>query len=209
MLQRIVDAAEKPQVLFLVGDGKPVLQQADARADQHALEFRHGAEELLVFFGRAEAHHFLDARAVVPAAIEEHDFARRRQVRYIALKIPLRPFAVVGRRQRHDSRHARIEPLRDALDHAALAGGVASLEQDQDLLSRSDHPVLQLHQFGLEPKQLTEVGLPVALFRGAFLAFRNPRKRMAVLNLHLQFFIVAIGDIEADAPNHLFMIKCR
>jgi hypothetical protein len=44
-------------------------------------------EELLdVFFG-AKAHDTLDARAIVPAPVEEHDLACGGQVRHIALKI--------------------------------------------------------------------------------------------------------------------------
>ena len=107
----------------------------------------------------AEAHHPLDAGAVVPAAVEQHHLAGRRQVGHIALEVPLRALAVVRRRQRRHPAHARVEPLRDALDDAALAGGVAALEQDHDLLPAVHHPVLQLHQLALQPEQLAEVGL--------------------------------------------------
>ena len=48
----------------------------------------------------AKAHHALDAGAVVPAAVEQHDLAGRRQVRHVALEVPLRALAVVRRRQR-------------------------------------------------------------------------------------------------------------
>ena len=65
------------------------LMQLDAGAHQHALELRHGAEELLDLVFRAEAHHPLDAGAIVPAAVEQHDLAARRQMRDVALEIPL------------------------------------------------------------------------------------------------------------------------
>jgi len=135
LLQWVVNAAEKPQVLLFVRDREPVFQQLDARADQHAFELRHGPEKLLVLGGRAEAHHFLNARTVVPTAVEENDFTRSGQMRHIALEVPLRPLAVIGGRQRHDPGHARIEPLSDPLDHAALTRRIAAFEQNQHLLS--------------------------------------------------------------------------
>ena len=135
LLQWIVDAAEKTQVLLLVGDREPIFQQLDARANQHALELRHGAEELLVFLGAAKSHHMLHAGAVVPTAIEQNDFPGRRQVRHIALEVPLCPLAVIRRRQRHYAADAWIELLGDALDRAALAGRIAPFEQDQNLFA--------------------------------------------------------------------------
>jgi hypothetical protein len=40
--------------------------------------------------------------------------------------------------------------LHEALDGAALAGGIAALEQDDDALARLLHPGLQLQQLGLQ-----------------------------------------------------------
>jgi hypothetical protein len=37
----------------------------------------------------AEAHHPLDAGAVVPGAVEQHDLAAGGQVRHVALEVPL------------------------------------------------------------------------------------------------------------------------
>src|SRR5438128_361720 len=87
------------------------------------------ARDLLVRFLRAEAHHALDAGAVVPAAVEQHDLAAGRQMRHIALEIPLRALALARRRKCCDPADARIEALGDALDDAAFAGGIAALEQ--------------------------------------------------------------------------------
>ena len=75
----------------------------------------------------------------------------------IALEIPLRALALGRRRQRHHPADARVEPLGDALDDAALAGGVAALEQHHHLQLLVHHPVLQLHQFPLQPQQFLEV----------------------------------------------------
>ena len=94
-------------MLLLVGDREPVLDQDDAGAHQHPFELGHRAEELLVLVVGAEAHHALDAGAVVPAAVEQHDLAGRRQMRHVALEIPLGALALVGRGQRrHPARRA-------------------------------------------------------------------------------------------------------
>ena len=126
-------------------------------ADQHPLELRHVVEELLDLRLGGEAHHPLDAGAVVPGAVEQHDLAARRQVRHVALEVPLGALAVGRRRQRHDAGDARVEPLGDALDRAALAGAVAALEQHDDLRAGVLHPALQLDQLGLQPQQLAQV----------------------------------------------------
>jgi hypothetical protein len=111
-----------------------------------------GTEELLVLLGRTEPHHLLDSCAVVPTAVEQNDLAGCRKMRHIALEVPLRALAVIGCGQRHHATNPRIELLTDALDRAALAGGIPSFEQDQDLLPRGDHPILQLHELRLEAK---------------------------------------------------------
>src|SRR2546427_1931901 len=68
LLERVVDAAQKAQVLLLVRNRKPVFDELYARAHQHFFKLRHGAEELLVLLIGAEAHDTLDTGAVVPAA---------------------------------------------------------------------------------------------------------------------------------------------
>ena len=70
LLQRVVDTAQKAQVLLLVGDRKPVFHELDAAAHQHALEFGHGAKKLFVLVIGAKTHHPLDPGAVVPAAVK-------------------------------------------------------------------------------------------------------------------------------------------
>lgn len=124
-----MDTAEETQVLLGVGDGEPVLEQLDARARQHLFELRHAAEEFLVLFVVAETHDPLDPGTVVPAAVEQDDLATGRQVRDVALEIPLGLLAVVRRGQRGDPADPRVEALGDALDHAALARRVAPLER--------------------------------------------------------------------------------
>src|SRR5688572_24214801 len=106
-----MDAAEETQVLLFVGNGKPVLDELYARAAQHLFKFRYGAEKFFVLLVGAKAHDALNAGAVVPAAVKQHDLAGGGQVRNITLEVPLRTFAVIGSRQRRHAAHARVEPL--------------------------------------------------------------------------------------------------
>ncbi len=61
----------------------------------------------------AESHYALDAGPIIPAAIEQHDFTAGREVRDIALEIPLGALTLVRRRQRGDATDPRIEALGD------------------------------------------------------------------------------------------------
>ena len=149
------------ELLLLVGDREPVLDQDDAGAHEHALELGHRAEELLALSSRAEAHDALDAGAVVPAAVEQHDLAGRRQMRHVALEVPLRALALGGRRQRDDAADARIEALRDALDDAALAGGIAPLEDHDDLELLVPTQSCSFTSSSLQPEQLAEIDLAI------------------------------------------------
>ena len=56
----------------------------------------------------AETHDPLDAGAVVPAAVEDHDLATRREVRQVALDVHLRLLALGRRRERHDAEHTGL-----------------------------------------------------------------------------------------------------
>ena len=98
------------------------------RVDDVLLDHRAQLEKPFVLLLGAEPHHVLDAGAVVPAAVEDHDLAGRREVRHVALHVHLALLAVRRRRQRHEAEDARADALGDRLDRAALAGGVAPLE---------------------------------------------------------------------------------
>ena len=108
------------------------MTQHDPVLDEQPLEDRALVEEAAVLVGRAEAHHLLDAGAVVPTAVEQDDLAGARQVGDVALEVPLRPLALGGAGSASMRRDARVEVLSDALDRAALAGCVATLEHDGD-----------------------------------------------------------------------------
>ena len=62
-------------------------------------------------------------------------------MRGVALKMPLRAFSAVRGGQRGDPADARIEPLRDALNHPSLARGIPSLEEHNQLVSPWRQPI--------------------------------------------------------------------
>ena len=197
-----MDAHHEAQVLLVVGDREPVFDQDDAGADQQALEFRRGVEEVLVLLVGAEAHDALDAGPIVPAAVEQHDLAARRQMRDIALEIPLGALALARRGQRDDPADARIEPLRDALDDAALARGIAALEHHDDLQLLMHDPVLQLDQFALQAKQLVEIE-PAARrsAEGVVAQLIHQAGNMFVVDFHLQLFVEIVDEFAMNSPH--------
>ncbi len=192
LLQRIENAVLEADFLLFVGDREPVFDDLDAAAHEHFFELGHRTEELFVFVVGAEIHHALDARAVVPAAVEQHHFAACRQMLRVALEIPLRAFAVVRRGQRRDAAHARIQTLRDALDRAALAGRIAALEDHDEPVARVHDPVLQLDQFALQAEQLAEILLArlAGLGGDALFAVED-----AVVHFHFEFLVIGIDEV--------------
>src|SRR5262249_10321107 len=133
--------------------------------DEQALEDRTLLQEPLVLLGRAVTHDVLDAGSVVPAAVEDDDLPLRRQLGDVALEVPLPGLAFRGLGQRGDSHLPRIEGLGDPLDHAALAGGVAALEDDDEALAFHARPLLHLHELCLETQELLLVELAWELRR--------------------------------------------
>lgn len=124
-------------------------------------------------------------------------------MRHIALEIPLRALAVVGRRQRRHAANTRVQALRDALDHAALAGRVTPFEQDDNLVAGVHHPVLQLHELALQPDQLTEIVLPLA--GGVPRCVVQRQRVVAVLELQLELLIEIILKVTVNAL-HQFVV---
>src|SRR5262249_54124607 len=126
-------------------------------AHQHLLKQRTGTQELAVFVLGAELHDVLDPGAVVPTAIEQDDFAPRRQLGDVALKIPLAALAFRRRAERHDAADARVQALDNALDDPSFAGRVAALEEDDDLEAVQPDPFLQLDELELQMGELVDV----------------------------------------------------
>ena len=75
--------------LHLAADGEMELEEVDAVAHEQRLELRRIAQEVAHLLLGAKAHHALHAGAVVPGAVEQNDVALGRQVRDVALEIPL------------------------------------------------------------------------------------------------------------------------
>ena len=157
LLERVLRATEEPAQLLLAADGEPELEEPDAAADHHALELGSLAHELEILVRRAEAHDVLDAAAVVPGAVEENDFALGGKVLDVTLEIPLAALGVGRLGQRDDLGAARIEIFGEALDGAALAGGVAALEKHDDSFAGFLDPGLHFDQLDLQQFDLLEI----------------------------------------------------
>ena len=116
-------------------------------------------EEPPMLLGRAEAHDVFDAGAVVPAAVEDHDLAAGRKVLDVALDVHLALLAVRRRGQGDDAKDARAHPLGDRLDGSALAGSVATLENDDDPLVLLLDPGLEMAKLLLQLAELLLISL--------------------------------------------------
>src|SRR6185437_1698485 len=137
----------EPLLLNSLVAAQPIFEQQHAVVDQVPLELRRGVEEILRLIGRAETHHLFDAGAVVPAAVEQHDLASRRQMLDVALEIPLRLLALAWGRQRDDTALPRIEKAREHVDRPALAGSVAAFEKNDHPLPGLGYPARHAAEF--------------------------------------------------------------
>ena len=87
----------------------------------------------------------------------------------VALHVDLGLLAVRRRRQRDDAEDARADALGERADRAALAGGVASLEDDDDAQALFLHPPLQVAEPDLELPELSTsrfIGVPSSISSG-------------------------------------------
>src|SRR5450830_562084 len=196
-----------PARLYQLRSNSTISPAAELGARQHALELRCGAEEFFVLVIRTKTHDALDTGAVVPAAVEQHDLACGRQMRNIALKIPLRTFAVVRRRQSGNTADAWIEALSNAFDDATLACRIAAFKQDHDLVAGGDHPILQLDQLGLQAEQFTEIqtAIRLVLLAAGIYAFGQLFDR-AILDFQFQLFVIAVSQFTVDAAYQFFVV---
>ena len=107
LTQRILDTGDEAALLLLLTDLQPVFDELDTAIDNEQFKLRANLEKAAVLLVCAEAHDALHARAVVPAAVKDHDLARRREVGDVALQIQLPLLTIRRRRQRDDAEHAR------------------------------------------------------------------------------------------------------
>jgi hypothetical protein len=85
-----------------------------------------------------------------------------------------------------------LQALRDALDDAALASGVAAFEHDHHLVPGGVHPVLQLDQVALQTEQVLEVVIARLAVAVGLLGQRVDR---AVPELEFDFLVEAIDQV--------------
>src|SRR5829696_6139027 len=128
--------------LLLLPDLKPQLDQDDAGLDEPTFELGHVLEKPFDVFLFCVAHDALDTGAIVPAAIEDHDFAAGRKMFDITLQEELCPVTFGRRAQRDDAEGSQTDSFRHPPNQAALAGRVAAFENDDDSCPAFANPVL-------------------------------------------------------------------
>src|SRR5471030_1273050 len=129
--------------LFFLAHRKPEFDDMHAASNELPLELGNLLHEVVVFGFRAKTHYSFHACAVVPGAIEQHDFARCRQVLHVSLEVPLTAFGLGRLFEGDDSCATRVHMLHKAFDGAAFAGSVSSFEQDHQTLTGLTDPRLQ------------------------------------------------------------------
>ena len=86
------------------------------------------------------------------------------------------------------------------LDHPALSRRVAPLEEHHDLEFPAHHPILQLHQFALEAKQLLEVDVTVERLRLRMLGQSVQEfGQTIVIDFQFELFVDGIEHLAVDA----------
>src|SRR6185503_16681142 len=194
-LAPIVDAILEPARLLLHADLEPVLDEEDAGFDERLLEPRDQLEELESFLFAAVPQDSLVSGAVVPAAVEDHDLAARRQMANVALHVDLALFALRRRRQRDDAEHARADAFGDRLDRAALPCAVAPFEHDANLRALVLDPLLDADELLMQLPQLLLVVLARHLFLGLGPAV-GAFARLVVLGLVAAFLAHLVTAID-------------
>ena len=154
-----LDPRLKAAFLLLIADFEPEFDELDAAIDDKPLDLGADLQKAPVLLFRAKAHHVFYARAVIPAAVEDYDLPRRREVLHVALHIYLRLFAVRWRWQGNDAEDARTHALSDCLDRATFSRRVATLKDNNDTQPLALHPVLKLAEFDLKFAQFAFVFL--------------------------------------------------
>src|SRR4051812_10128916 len=83
----------------------------------------------------------------------------------VALKVPLRAFALGRRAEGDGPHHTRVRLLGDPFDRPALASSVAALEDHDDPQALVDNPVLKTDQLYLQTRELLVVASLIELPR--------------------------------------------
>ena len=117
-------------LLLLVGQVQPELDEHGALGDQHRLELPDLGVGALPGLGLGELLDPLDQHAAVPGPVVDRHASPAGQLRPEPPQ-PVMSLLVLGRgRERPHPHVSWVELLDEALDRAALAGGVPALEHD-------------------------------------------------------------------------------
>ena len=111
-----------------------------ALGGEHPLELEDLAVRPRPFLLGGELLHALDQHAPIPGAVEHREVAPPRQRRPEAPQEVVALGGRVGRGELRDAHVAGVERGHQALDRAALAGGVPALEEDAH--GRAEVPVV-------------------------------------------------------------------
>ena len=156
-LQRVGQAFCKAFFLLRLVHREPVLEEQHAVVDEHLLEHRRLLQEGVGLGFTAVAHDPFNAGTVVPAAVQQHDFAGRRQMRHITLKVPLRALSVGGLGQRHHAALARVQRFCNGRNDAAFAGRVAPFHYHHQAPAGVLQPARHVVQCQLQRRQFFQV----------------------------------------------------
>src|SRR5262249_19232506 len=111
-----------------------------------------------------EALDALDEHTAIPRSVKHHDLAVLRQSLPEALEVMQRFLALAGSGDAVHLETARIERPAEPANHAALAGGVPSLEDDDSAIRRSQIGLLYALQRFLQVAEPTFVVCEVDLW---------------------------------------------
>src|SRR5207237_8104916 len=109
-LAPVIDARLQPPRLLFGTDLHPIFQEDNTIVDEALLELGCDLQKAPGLLFSAEPHHPLDAGAMVPAAVEDHDLPGRVEMRDIALGVQLRLLRLGRRATRNDTKNTRAHP---------------------------------------------------------------------------------------------------
>jgi hypothetical protein len=170
--------------------------------DHRLLDQGDHGEEPSGVFRRAIAHDGLDAGPVVPAAVEDHDLPRRREMRHVALDVHLRLDPRIRCGQGDVLEDPRTRSFGDPPDRASFARAVHALEHDADPGAGGLDPLLHRHELALEDPHLPLVLLPLHLAGRTRLVTGNSRLAVVILAVVILsvMFLVALAHPRTSEP---------
>ncbi len=93
-------------LLLLFADLEPEFYEDDSGIDDVFFDLRRQFQKSLISFLADKSHHMFDTGAVVPAAVEDHDFSGRRKMLDVALEKQLALLPLGRRGQGNDPEYS-------------------------------------------------------------------------------------------------------